>query len=196
MNLLKIKLSRGILAIGLVLLLFSCDTENYYPKPMGFHRIELPAERVYNTYNEACPFSFEHPNYSSVVQQKRCNHNIYFPNFKAVLYGTFIELTNDTLNDLFYHSEFSRELAYEHRIKADRIQERLFSNDSSKVFGIVYSIDGNVASNYQFFLSDSVSKFYRGSLYFDMAPNIDSIKPVLNHLREDIDNMIESFSWK
>lgn len=199
MSLLKSKLNKRVVG-GLVLsvsfFLSSCEDENYFPKPVGYHRIDLPQERIYNVYDESCPYRFNHPNYSRVREQNGCNQNIYFPEFKAVLYGTFIELGNEPSKDMFYHSEFSRKLAYEHRIKADRIQERFYSNDSSRVYGVVYTIDGNVASNYQFFLTDSVSKFYRGSLYFEMAPNIDSIKPVLKHIREDIDNIIETFSWK
>ncbi|MEN8928743.1 MAG: gliding motility lipoprotein GldD, partial [Flavobacteriales bacterium] len=87
-------------------------------------------------------------------------------------------------------------LAYEHRIKADAINEKVFTNDSLGVYGISYEIVGNVASNYQFFLTDSTNNFYRGSLYFNVKPNIDSIKPVLDYLKENINTMIGTFDWK
>lgn len=177
-------------------LMVSCKEENTFPKPIGYHRIDLPKERTYKTLEENCPYSFQYPNYAVVVTQENCNNNIYFPKLGATLYSTYLKLGNESNNDFFYHSEFSRKLAYEHRIKADKIEETTVANDSTKVYGIIYAIDGNVASNYQFFLTDSSDNFYRGSLYFNTAPNIDSIKPVLIHLREDINHLIETFSWK
>ena len=47
----------------------------------------------------------------------------------------------------------------------------------------------------QFFLTDSVDHFIRGSLYFDVEIN-DSIMPINNFLKEDIRFMIETFEWK
>lgn len=185
----------SVLLVAIVSLA-SCEEENIFPKPMGYYRIDLPKERVYKTYEGDCPYSFEYPNYSAVVTQGNCNNNVYFPTLGATVYGTFLKLTDSPNNDFFYHSEFSRKLAYEHRIKADRIEEETVVNDSAGVYGVIYSIDGNVASNYQFFLTDSNENFYRGSLYFNTAPNIDSVKPVLAHLREDINHLIHTFSWK
>lgn len=195
-KLMKIKTKASFVLACSVCFLTSCEDENYFPKPNGYHRIELPTERTYLTNNDDCPYSFEYPDYSAVITQENCNNNLVFPKFKAVIYGTYIKLSKDSLNDFFYHSEFSRKLAYEHRIKADKIEEQSIFNDSSNVYGVVYSIAGNVASNYQFFITDSNENFYRGSLYFDVAPNIDSIKPVLNYIKEDIDHIIKTFSWK
>ena len=55
---------------------------------------------------------------------------------------------------------------------------------------------GNAATASQFYLTDSVHHFLRGALYFDAAPNEDSLKPVNDFLLEDVRHMINSFKWK
>jgi hypothetical protein len=36
----------------------------------------------------------------------------------------------------------------------------------------------------------------RGALYFNVVPNIDSLKVVVDFLRKDIVHMIKTFEWK
>jgi gliding motility-associated lipoprotein GldD len=60
----------------------------------------------------------------------------------------------------------------------------------------VYDISGNTASNVQFYLTDSTHHFMRGALYFNVVPNIDSLKIVVDYLRQDIVHMIKTFEWK
>jgi len=183
----------------IVLLVFSlnsCKEESYYPKPYGFVRIGFPKDKNYKVYNKDCPFTFEYPYYSVVVDKDYCHQDIKFPKYKATLHISNILLGKTKQNNLFYHSEYSRKLAYEHRVKADYINQTTFSNDSAKVYGVVYEIEGNVACNYQFYLTDSVKHFYRGALYFNASPNIDSIRPVLEFLKEDFTHLIETFDWK
>jgi len=62
---------------------------------------------------------------------------------------------------------------------------------------IRYNIKGaDAASTYQFYLTDSTSNFLRGALYFDLVPNNDSLSPVIDFLKADIEQMITSFRWK
>lgn len=175
---------------------YSCKDENYYPKPLGFYRIGFPEAVKTIAYEGNCNFTYQYPSFAVVQDRENCNQNIYFPRFNAVLHITSIAFDESEKNNLFYHSEYSRKLAYEHRIKADAINESVFVNDTTRVYGVAYEIVGNVASNYQFFLTDSTEHFYRGSLYFNVRPNIDSIKPVLEYLKVNINGMIESFDWK
>ena len=177
-------------------ILCSCKEEAYYPKPYGFERIGFPKDKNYKKYDEDCPFIFEYPYYSKVVDKERCHQDIHFPKYNAILHISNIQMDDTKQNNFFYHSEYSRKLAYEHRIKADYINETIFVNDSAKVYGVVYEIEGNVACNYQFYLTDSVSNFYRGALYFNASPNIDSIRPVLEFLKKDFSHLIETFDWK
>jgi gliding motility-associated lipoprotein GldD len=65
-----------------------------------------------------------------------------------------------------------------------------------KRFGMVYDLKGDVASAVQFFITDSTKHFLRGSLYFNIQPNRDSLNPVIDFLREDIMHLIETTQWK
>ena len=44
--------------------------------------------------------------------------------------------------------------------------------------------------------TDSVKHYLRGALYFNVEPNKDSLAPVLQFVKEDINVLIESFNWK
>lgn len=110
----------------------------------------------------------------------------------AKMYFTY----KDVDGDLREFIEEAHGLAFEHQIKANKISTRKIENDSAKVYGLVYNLGGNVASPYQFYLTDSVNHFLRGSFYFNARPNPDSSKPALDYVRNDIDRFIDSFEWK
>jgi gliding motility-associated lipoprotein GldD len=103
------------------------------------------------------------------------------------------KVINNNLDEYLKDSDM---FAKKHTIKANGLNENLVINDSAKVYGIIYDIKGNTATNLQFFLTDSTKNFLRGSLYFDIAPNTDSVEPVTKFLREDVMHMIKTFRWK
>jgi hypothetical protein len=45
-------------------------------------------------------------------------------------------------------------------------------------------------------MTDSTNHFLRGALYFNFSPNNDSLRPVIEHLEADIQQLIESLEWK
>ena len=121
-----------------------------------------------------------------------CWLNLEFPSLNGTLHLTYHPLNGD-INE---YLEETNELASKHQIKASGIEEKLVFRDSSKVYGLIYEIGGNAASSIQFFLTDSTKHFIRGALYFNVAPNTDSIAPVVDFVRKDIYHMIETFEWK
>ena len=89
----------------------------------------------------------------------------------------------------------ANDLVDEHKIKADRIDfNQLIFNDK-KVFGTFFTLKGNVATNYQFYLTDSVSRFVRGEILLNCRPNYDSLRPSLDYLKVDLERMMNSFKW-
>ncbi len=68
-------------------------------------------------------------------------------------------------------------------------------NLRDKVWGIVYDIEGDVASNYQFHVTDSQKHFLRGSLYFDFKANADSVALMLDSSK-DVMHLVETVKWK
>jgi gliding motility-associated lipoprotein GldD len=81
-------------------------------------------------------------------------------------------------------------------IKADAIQEQPFINADSKVYGMFYRVNGNAATNAQFYVTDSVKHFVTGSVYFYAKPNFDSIMPATSYVRDDMQHLMESLQWK
>ena len=178
-----------------ILLVFACQP-SHTPKPRGFLRVDFP-DREYVLFDSVCPYTFEYPSYGRIVPDtdyitEPCWINIEFPEFDGTIHISYKEV-NQNLND---YIEDSRELTYKHTIKADAIQETVYTNPELGVHGILYDIKGNAASSIQFYLTDSNAHFLRGSLYFNVEPDKDSLAPVISFFREDIIHLVESFAWK
>ena len=186
----------------IAILLFSCGSD-FTPRPHGFFRIDFPGKK-YHVYKTNCPFTFEIPEYSLVFPHENagsypCWLDLMFPQFKGTLHLTYFDLASGetgNMSSVQKHIEDSRALAYKHIIKAQAIEERFVSNDSAGVHGIIYEIKGaNTASSLQFFLTDSTRHFLRGALYFSVAPNNDSLTPVINFIRGDVEHFINTLGW-
>lgn len=186
---------KKLLLISTIFFAFAACNNSYIPKPRGYFRISFP-EKSYHRSNEPLPYSFELANYSVLQQSADAKSgeewiNLATPANKADVHLTYVKLKQD----LNQHIEDSRKLAYDHSIKADAINERLYLNPAEKVYGTIYYIEGNAASPLQFYLTDSSSNFIRGALYIREIPNIDSIQPVIDFLEPDVVHLIETFRW-
>jgi len=186
---------KNLLLIITLVIITACGSEDtdYYPKPMGYMRVDYP-ERVYSRYDGGCSYTFEIPEYFSIVDKDSfCNKkDINMARFNATMYLTYIPVDTN-LSALI---ERSRQFAYEHSQFADAIEETAMIDTIRNAYGLRYNIVGNAASPYQFYLTDSVNHFLRGSFSFNVAPNYDSIKPSLDYIVEDLDRMIETVIWK
>ena len=87
-------------------------------------------------------------------------------------------------------------MTQKHTIKADEISSTLYENKENKVYGMLYEIGGDAASQSQFYMTDSTKHFLSGSLYFYTKPNYDSIYPASEYLKRDIKHLIESLKWQ
>jgi len=188
------------LKLSVVLLLFiatmlSCRGHQS-PKPRGYFRIEFP-EHSYQQFDTTFPYKFEYPKYSKIVMDTLPDAEPYWCNIAFASLNGQIHLSYKKVGDQFYELlEDSRNLAYKHSIKADAINERFFEDSDKQVMGILYEIKGNAASPFQFFVTDSTEHFLRGSLYFNTVPNKDSLAPVIEFIKADIEHIIESIEWK
>ncbi|PCJ26341.1 MAG: gliding motility lipoprotein GldD [Flavobacteriales bacterium] len=182
--------------IAISIFLISCGNDTFTPKPKGYFRIDLP-KKEYHPLIKDCPFVFEIPNYTSTIPNinnpnKLCWFDIVFNNLNASIYMSYKPVEKN----LREYLEDSRSLAFKHTVKAHNIEQQIISFPDKKVYGLIYSIEGNAASAYQFHLTDSTNHFIRGSLYFNNIPNQDSIQPVLSFIKEDIEHIFETFEWK
>jgi gliding motility-associated lipoprotein GldD len=185
----------AVWAVALTVALSGCSGDPV-PRPRGFFRIDLP-EKNYITYTSTCPFSLEVPSYAKIELNRTdgptdsCWFNVAFPKFRARIHCTYLPITNNS--DALVRDAYT--FAAKHEMKASAIRRTLVEDPERSVFGVIYDIEGDAASQVQFFLMDSTDHFLRGALYFDHTPNADSIAPVLSFIREDIVRMTRSLQW-
>lgn len=193
------RVSGGMIAFC-ILLFSGCDTP-YSPKPKSYFRIDLP-EKSYREYaSPVCPFRFQYPAYADIVRdstffneptENPCWLNIDFKELRGKIHLSYKQI--DEKNSFEKLLEDAHKLTFKHTMKADFIDENAIQNEHG-VSGILFEVGGNAASNAQFFLTDSVHHFIRGSLYFSSTPNEDSLAPVIRFVKEDMLQMMKSFEW-
>ena len=168
----------------------SCGTEiTPKPKPYLILQYSTPS---YSKHNFNCPYSFEISNLATTHLKDNCWLKIEYPHLKATLHITYRSVNNN-LNEILTEIE---KLTFEHTIKADNINAIPYENFDKKVFGKLYSVEGDVATNIQFRVTDSVKHVLAGALYFYAKPNYDSILPAVKYLEKDIIHLVETIEWK
>lgn len=187
--------------------LLSCNSP-YTPKRRGYFRIDFPPHQ-YQSFNQpGYPYSFDYPVYATVARDSSFFDsvpenpywiNIDFPRFGARIYvsykaigpqpnhkpgNTFDKLTDDAFK-----------MTYKHTVKASSIDQAVIHTPNG-VGGIFFHVGGNAATAQQFYLTDTTHHFLRGALYFDTAPNEDSLAIVNSFLQKDLNHLINTFRWK
>lgn len=184
---------KQLIIFALLILVFSflsCKDE-VFPKPSGYLRLDYPEAKYVNFENQ-CPFTFEMNSQAVIKGEKDCGFTISYPKMKATIYLTY-KPVNDNVDKLLRDAQ---KLTYEHVIKADDILEQPFLNPTKKVYGMFYQVDGNAATNSQFYVTDSIKHFVTGSVYFYAKPNYDSIMPAASYVRNDMQRLMETLKWK
>lgn len=191
--------NRILISISVIIFALSisaCD-QSYTPKPRGYFRIELP-EKQYALYDSLQNYRFEYPAYAQLVREKRKGAeidwvDIDFPDFKGSLYISYKPVDQN----LSEYVEDTRSLLLQHIPKASGITDSLIIDSERRVYGLLYQIKGKgAASPLQFYLTDSTQHFIRGALYFNIRPNNDSLAPVIDFLKADIDHLVHTLEWK
>lgn len=186
--------SKVILCLLLCLFILIGCKQRYVPKPRGYYRISIP-----DTSYQAFPY----PNYpysfdlSSNAVAKPLNEEPYwmdivYPDFDVRIHCSYKTIEGN-LREL---SDDAQSFVYKHAGMADAIPEQGFENPGRQVYGVLYALEGNTASPYQFYLTDSLHHFFRGAVYFNCVPQQDSLSPVVNYLEKDVRRIVESFSWQ
>ena len=60
---------------------------------------------------------------------------------------------------------------------------------------VLFEIKGEVASPYQFITTDSTRNFLRAALYLDNPAANDSIMPVIEYLKNDVNHILNTLVW-
>lgn len=174
--------------------MISCEgKKNYIPKPPTYLKIDFP-ERTYDQYKDDCNFSFNKPSYFKVesAKQNACNKDILFEGLNGTLHLSVIDIDSS----LATYVNYANDKVGEHKIKATSIIDTTIIRPKDRVFGTFFELQGNVASPFQFYLTDSTDRFFSGVVYFNARPNYDSIKPTLDFVRKDLIEMMNTINWK
>ena len=118
-----------------IIVLYSCGGD-YYPKPRGHFRIDLP-EKVYTRFDTAFPYAFEYPVYARIVTgspsgQENYWINIDFPRFRGKVHISYKPVDGN----LSAYIEDSRTMAMKHIPKASGIRTESYMNNSNGVYGL------------------------------------------------------------
>ena len=178
----------------------SCG-EDVVPKPKAYLRLDYP-EAKYAKANLDLPFLFENNMLATKISSKKViattesfGVNLEYPTLRGTIFLTYKAIEKDEKNLIDFLRD-AQNFTQKHTVKADEIKEKEYSNMQDKVYGMLYEIGGNAASQSQFYVTDSVNHFLTGSLYFYAKPNYDSILPAAHYLQKDIQHIMESIKWK
>jgi gliding motility-associated lipoprotein GldD len=183
-----------------VLLVGACNSP-FAPKAKGYVKMEFPKKAYQLFNNPGYPYSFEYPVYAQIDNKidyfgasktGEAWINIQFPQNNATIYVSYRPIQSKQLDTLI---KDAYNFANNHSNKASLIEDSVFTTENG-VKGVFFHIGGNVASSYQFFLTDSSSHFFRGALYFDTTPNEDSLAPVNAFLFKDLTHLVNTFKWR
>lgn len=186
------KIKHFSLLIIPALLIFTSCKDATLVKPSAQLRLDYPKPE-YHLMKTDCPYSFEINEIAEIIPKKGCDINIHYPRMKATLYMTYQQVKKNNLDSLLQDAQ---KLAYDHTIKANSIPEQPYVNPDKKVYGMFYMINGNAATQAEFYVTDSINHFLNGALYFEAKPNFDSIYPAVIYLREDMRRLMETVTWK
>lgn len=190
----------------LILLVFPCViaacNSDYIIKPRGYFKIELPKKNYQSFDKTGYPYSFEYPTYGTVIKdslffEKKTENpywiNIDFPQFKSRIHISYKNIGKNNFDSLV-NDAFT--MSYkQHTYKASAIDPKPFTTPNG-IEGIFFTLRGNTATANQFFVTDTTKHFLRGALYFEATPNEDSLRPVNDFLKKDLEHLINTIRWK
>lgn len=194
--------SRILLALLFSLLLLSAcsspGSDDYTPKPKGFNRIDLPPHR-YQQLAAGHPYTFQYSRYAKVLRDSSYlaqPHwiNVYYPALKASVQITYADLKGS--RQLYTKMlEDARKLTSKHEIKASAIDEDILQTPNGMRVA-VFELQGEVPSQMQFYTTDSTKHFFRGALYFRTATANDSLAPVIDYVKKDIVQLLNTLKYQ
>ena len=174
---------------------WSCET-HYLPKPKGYNRIVLP-EVSYTQLVSKLPYTFEHSSHARILKDTSWIAepnwiHIYYPYFDANVQLTYKPINADSSVQDYLNDSFK--LTGKHQIKATAIDEKILFLKNGNI-ATVNELSGEVPSPFQFHITDSITHFLRGALYFKMSTKNDSLAPAIKFIKSDLIHLLNTLEW-
>jgi gliding motility-associated lipoprotein GldD len=182
---------------SLILFLIAACEPNYLPKPTGYNRIDLPPHgflRLADGY----PYTFDYSESSQVEKdsfnlQEEAWINLNYTDFGAKVHLTYKRIDGENI-DFKSLSQDAFNLTAKHQKMAYGIEEAILITPQGYT-GVVAELEGEVPTQFQFFVTDSTSNFLRGALYFNTAMKNDSLAPVIEYIKVDLAHLMNSLKF-
>ena len=189
----KKKVINTIITISLfvISLSFSSCKKDVYPKPKAYLHLEYPLAE-YHQFKNDCPFSFAISTNSKIKFKEGCDAMVHYPELNANVHITYRRVHNN-LKQIMREVD---KLTTKHTVKADVIIPHPFENTEKKTYGLLSDVQGQSASNVQFYVTDSTNHVVTAALYFKVKPNYDSIYPAVAYIKNDMMKMMETITFK
>lgn len=179
--------------------LASCgSSQDYVPKPKGFNRIDLPSHE-YQPLTGKYPYAFEYSKHAIIRPDTFSTAEpywvfVYYPALKANVQLTYKSVDEnpkkfqELINDAY-------RLTSKHQVKAEAIDEFVMKTKDGKTANL-FMLQGEVPSQFQFYVTDTTTHFFRGALYFKTATKNDSLAPVIEYIKEDAVHLLNTLKWQ
>ncbi|TAG54645.1 MAG: gliding motility lipoprotein GldD [Cytophagales bacterium] len=200
----KLKLLLKYLFVFLMTFIFLACEKTFVPKPKGYHRIDLPPHSYQDLENKH-PYFFKFSRYAKTSNHKSKSTeehwiDVTYPEHRAVIQLTYKNLKGkklDLKNKNFLNElvNDSYKLTSKHNIKAYAIDETIIRTPTGKA-ATIFELEGDVPSQFQFYITDTTNHFLRGALYFRTSTKNDSLAPIINYIKIDIVQMLNTLEWK
>lgn len=185
-----------IAILTLSTLLVGCEETNFIPKPPTYLRLELP-EHTYQVHEDECNYTFEISDLYKIEaapeqEGMKCHKRIDLGPLNGTAYVRYWSMEEPLA---FYVNSANDEID-RHKLKADNIIDEHILRPEERVFGTFFELQGNVATPFQFYLTDSTDQFLYCEVLFNSRPNYDSLKPTLDYLKKDLKQFVNTLKWK
>ena len=174
---------------------FSCDNNSNLPKQDAYLRIEFNEPNYLTHKIENLKINFLYNAGSSSLE----SNSTRTINLDYKKLGMSLDLSFDKLDHETELTNYLRDfnlLLDTHTKRSNGFLIKEFENRNYSTYGKIYEFRGDVASPIQFFLTDSIDNFIRGSLNMTVKSKYDSIYPSVQYIKNDILVFFESINLK
>lgn len=183
-----------VLPLLALLLLLGCESEEPYPRPRGYHRLELPPHTYTRVDSTWMPYTLELPTYGVIAAQNRSlsHFDVKFKDMDCNWHVTTRWFKREKA-DPFHAYEDYRQVVYKH---AQRGQIKEIPIQTNEGMGTVFVLSGPVPTPHYVFFSDTTNYAVECSFYYNTSEKNDSLAPITHHLERDLEHMVRSIRFR